>query len=62
VYWNSGPDKQGVRQISLPNDLGVIGLTAAARGPNSGFLTVTYTFTNEAACLGELKKVVNKSL
>ena len=62
VYWNSGPDKQGIRQISLPNDLAVIGLSAAANGPNSGFITVTYSFTNEGACLDEIKKSMNKSL
>lgn len=62
VYWNAMPDKQGARQISLPNDLGVIGLKAEALGPNSGFVSVTYTFTNEKACLDEIKKTVNKSL
>lgn len=40
---------------ALPNNLSKIGLIAAANASDKGYLTIEYSFTNEAECEQESK-------
>ncbi|MBB6562178.1 hypothetical protein HNP48_004887 [Acidovorax soli] len=62
AFWDAEPDKKGGRKITLPNELSIIRIFATAEGTEAGYITVSYAFTNEEACIAEIKKAKNKSL
>lgn len=62
AFWDAEPDKKGASKITLPNDLVIIRIFATAEGTESGYINVSYAFSNESACVAEIKKAKNKSL